>query len=187
MTWTTAFGNVQRTSSTADEAVGACHPLAFIQIDAFVPHHIQPIVNNDSSLTYMGVADGVHAINLPAGTHAWSFGTQSPVGDTPTWHDGYLYVPCLDGYLYKINATTGVFVWAYDAVRYHLLPRCLGHWGGVARVLWRPGGVCSLRQGRRHARLAQGKVGWDGHVAGFNRRWRIRWLSGGYCWDRLPS
>lgn len=45
----------------------------------------------------------------------WEYQTGSAIQSSPTYYNGYIYAGSSDGYLYCINASTGVLLWRYQA------------------------------------------------------------------------
>ncbi|MFP4380300.1 MAG: PQQ-binding-like beta-propeller repeat protein [Candidatus Sumerlaeia bacterium] len=91
------------------------NPFAYSQIynqfmDKLDERPSPPIVVGE--YVYTAGSDGVvRAIRLNDGKVAWEFCADGPIFTSPAYWEGNLYVPCADGWVYGLNATSGDLVW----------------------------------------------------------------------------
>jgi outer membrane protein assembly factor BamB len=70
------------------------------------------ITSVGDSLFYASSADdSVWCVDVATGQTRWSFATQGPVRNAPTWFDGKLYFGSDDGSAYCVEAKSGSLVW----------------------------------------------------------------------------
>lgn len=78
-------------------------------------------------LAFVGSTNGVvTALNVSDGTIAWTFSAGRPIFGQAAAHGDAIYFVCDNGYLYRLDAATGVETWRYDLVDSRV-PRILGH------------------------------------------------------------
>jgi outer membrane protein assembly factor BamB len=106
-----AGANPQRTSWTSENIPGN---LAAEWVKPIAPHiqqKVQLIAAEDK--IFVSTARGLYAFDAATGTQVWIYPTELPLGNSPTYKDGVLYVGGFDRQLYAINATI-VRIWAYS-------------------------------------------------------------------------
>lgn len=114
--WPMAGANPARTSWTPDEAPGRLHALWVHPIESYVPLHAQVIGANGS--IYVSTANGLVAFDSETGAEKWVFPTELPLGHSPTYSEGVLYIPGLDRNLYAVRDDGASFslLWTYTAL-----------------------------------------------------------------------
>jgi outer membrane protein assembly factor BamB len=64
------------------------------------------------SKLYAGSLDGkLYCLNIADGSEAWTYTTGGPIGGSPAYSNGVIYITSTDSYMYAINANTGQLVW----------------------------------------------------------------------------
>ncbi len=111
--WPMVGANPERTSWTATEVKGDLDAEWFVHFDAYISQKIQIIAAADK--LFISAADGLHALDSNTGNELWFFPTSLPLGNSPTYSEGIVYVGGLDRNLYAIHATTGAKIWSYPA------------------------------------------------------------------------
>src|SRR3990167_2195667 len=118
--WPMLGSNPQRTSHSLNEVPGDLKPLWIQPIRDFLLPDTQPVIaenkifiSTSRGLAAFHVNDQGPGIRQDQGL--WYFATQMPLGNSPTYQNGYLYVGGLDRNLYKINASNGSLVWKFTA------------------------------------------------------------------------
>ncbi len=113
--WSMAGGNPQRNSWTPDEAPGGKKISCVVPIEPYVQFEAQPIVANNK--VFVSTAKGLYAFNIADCTQAWAnpFATELPLGNSPTYSNGKLYVSGTDRKLYALDATNGTKLWEFIA------------------------------------------------------------------------
>lgn len=67
-------------------------------------------------LAFMGTYAGrLYAWDADTGVERWVFQTGGPIGHSPAWAEGTLYVGSMDRCLYALDATTGRMKWRFEA------------------------------------------------------------------------
>ncbi|RMH16728.1 MAG: hypothetical protein D6698_09285 [Gammaproteobacteria bacterium] len=107
--WPMSGANPQRTSWVSQGTEGN---LKELWVKPFIPYIRQKtqLIGANGHI-YVSTQDGLYAINANTGDVAWVFGTTSPLGNSPTYSNGVLYVGDTDRSLYAINANTGQLIW----------------------------------------------------------------------------
>ena len=122
--WAMVAANPQRTSWTPVEVSGNLHVEAYRVIEPYIPQHVQIIAANN--LLYLSTAKGLYALYAsdPDGNGplrpldlAWRFDTELPLGNSPTYDNGVVYVGGFDRKLYALNANTGSLLWSFDGAK----------------------------------------------------------------------
>jgi hypothetical protein len=111
--WTMAGANPQRTSWTPDEAPGDLNELWIRPLESYVSMKVQVIAADGR--VYVSTADGLYAFRANDGAQSWVYPTELPLGHSPTYADGVLYVGGLDRKIHAIDAATGLSRWTYSA------------------------------------------------------------------------
>ena len=111
--WPTAGANSQRTSWTSETLPGSIATTWVKPIEPYVSQHVQVIAADGK--VYVSTAKGLIAFDASTGSKSWDYPTELPLGHSPTYSGGVLYVGGLDRNMYAINASTGAEIWAYEA------------------------------------------------------------------------
>ncbi len=111
--WPMAGANPQRTSWTSTNLPGNIATTWARPIAPFISHHVQVI--GAAGKVYVSTAAGLYAFDATTGATAWVYPTDLPLGHSPTYDNGFLYVGGMDRKIHKIDANTGVGVWKFEA------------------------------------------------------------------------
>jgi hypothetical protein len=111
--WTMAGANPQRTSWTAETLPGNIRTVWVKPIAPYVSQHVQVV--GAAGKVYVSTAAGLYAFNASSGADVWQYPTELPLGHSPTYDGGYLYVGGMDRKLHKISASNGQGVWTFTA------------------------------------------------------------------------
>ncbi len=111
--WPMVAANPQRTSWTAEEVKGELQPEWYRTIEPYVHHKHQVIAADDK--VFVSSARGLYAFAAADGAHLWTYGTDLPLGHSPTYADGVLYVGGYDRRIHAVNAGDGTPVsnWSF--------------------------------------------------------------------------
>ena len=61
---------------------------------------------------YVGALDGkVYCLNIADGRIQWTYTTGGPIGGSPLYNNGVIYITSTDTYLYALNSATGSLIW----------------------------------------------------------------------------
>ncbi|MDQ3262893.1 MAG: PQQ-binding-like beta-propeller repeat protein [Myxococcota bacterium] len=74
-----------------------------------------PAIDPDTRRVYALTRDRMVRAISPDGKLEWEFETRGPFNAGAAVHEGTLYVPGADGFLYALKARTGELLWKYDA------------------------------------------------------------------------
>jgi outer membrane protein assembly factor BamB len=82
--------------------------------EILMPQELQsrssPIVVGDK--VYAGALDGnVYCLLTSNGHQVWKHPTEGPIGGSPVYYDGVIYIASTDTYLYALDANTGAEIW----------------------------------------------------------------------------
>jgi outer membrane protein assembly factor BamB len=103
--WPMVAANAQRTSWTPEEVSGQLSVEWYRTIE---PHiHTRTQVIAAEGKLFVSTARGLYAFDAADGAHLWTYGTQLPLGHSPTYADGVLYVGGYDRRIHAINASDG--------------------------------------------------------------------------------
>jgi outer membrane protein assembly factor BamB len=111
--WPMAGANAVRTSWTSETLPGDIDAEWVKPIEPYVSQHVQVIGAGGN--VYVATAKGLYAFDASSGTESWVYPTELPLGHSPTYSGGVLYVGGLDKKLHAINATSGAGIWTYEA------------------------------------------------------------------------
>lgn len=111
--WPMAGANPQRTSWTSMEVKGNLKAEWFTHFDAYISQKVQIIATN--GLLYISASDGLHALDANTGRQVWFYPTSMPLGNSPTYFDGVVYVGGYDRQIHAIDAGDGSALWQYTA------------------------------------------------------------------------
>lgn len=112
-TWPMAGANLERTSWTAATVSGSIATQWVKPIEPLVPQHVQPIAAE--SKIFISTSKGLYAFNADTGAVEWVYPTELPLGHSPTYSDGILYVGGMDRRIHAVDADNGEEVWTYEA------------------------------------------------------------------------
>lgn len=153
--WVTAGANPQRTSWVPDEAPGVLDEIWVRPIEPYISQKVQVIAAGGK--LFVSTARGLHAFDAEKGDLLWTYPTELPLGHSPTYDAGRLYVGGLDRKLHAIEAATGRGIWAFTAQGGFLT--CPLVVDGVVYAGCRDGGMYAV-----HA--ATGKLAWRHQTEG---------------------
>ena len=111
--WYMAGANPQRTSWVSEEVRGQLKPVWYKTIEPYIPRKVQ-IITADNTL-YISTSKGLYALDANTGNEKWVYATEMPLGHSPTYVNGVLYVGGFDHKIHAINASSGQLLWAYEA------------------------------------------------------------------------
>lgn len=103
--WPMVAANPARTSWTPEEVRGELSVEWYRTIEPFVHQKTQVIAADDQ--LFVSTARGLYAFDAASGDHLWSYGTTMPLGHSPTYANGVLYVGGFDRRIHAINASDG--------------------------------------------------------------------------------
>lgn len=110
-----AGANPQRTSWVPEEVKGDLSPVWYRPIEPYISQNVQ-IIAAEGKL-FVSTARGLYALNAANGDIEWIYPTELPLGHSPTYHNGVLYVGGFDRRLHAINASNGTRLWTFDAAK----------------------------------------------------------------------
>jgi len=153
--WVTAGANPQRTSWVPDAASGALDAIWVKPVEPYISQKVQ-IVAAEGKL-FLSTERGLYAFNANTGADLWVYSTELPLGHSPTYDRGRLYVGGLDRKVHAIDAKTGRGLWTFTAMGgFHTCPLVIG---GVV--------YAGSRDGRMYAlNAATGKLAWQYETGG---------------------
>ena len=105
--------NPQRTSWAPSGPKGLLKGEWAKPIEPYIPQKVQ-IVAAEGKI-FLSTAKGLYAFNASDGTQLWVYATSMPLGHSPTYVNGTLYVAGFDRKIHKINAANGSGIWTYTA------------------------------------------------------------------------
>jgi len=111
--WVTAGANPQRTSWVPDAAPGALKPIWVKPVEAYISQKVQIIAT--SGRLFLSTARGLLAFDAATGADLWVYPTELPLGHSPTYAGGRVFVGGLDSKIHAIDADTGRGLWAFSA------------------------------------------------------------------------
>ena len=123
--WVTAGANAQRTSWVPDAAPGALKPIWVKPVEAYISQKVQIIAA--SGKLFLSTARGLYAFDAATGAELWVYPTELPLGHSPTYAGGRVFVGGLDRKLHAIAADTGKGLWTFGATGgFHTSPLVAG-------------------------------------------------------------
>jgi outer membrane protein assembly factor BamB len=108
-----AGANPQRTSWVGASLSGNLRALWVKPIAPYVSQHVQ-VIGADAKV-FVSTAAGLYAFAADTGAIAWVYPTALPLGHSPTYSNGVLYVGGVDRRLHAVEAGTGQRIWAFVA------------------------------------------------------------------------
>lgn len=103
--WPMLGANPQRTSSVADEVRGNLGAIWYRPIEPYINYKTQVIAA--AGKLFISTARGLYALDAGSGAVAWVYPTEVPLGHSPTYANGRVYVGSYDRTIHAIDATTG--------------------------------------------------------------------------------
>jgi hypothetical protein len=103
--WPMLGANAQRTSSVPDEVRGNLRPLWYRPIEPYINYKVQ-VIAADGKL-FIATARGLYCLNADTGAILWIYPTEVPLGHSPTYANGRVYVGSYDRTIHSIDAQTG--------------------------------------------------------------------------------
>ena len=123
--WVTAGANPQRTSWVPDEAPGALKPMWVKPVEPYISQKVQIVAA--SGKLFLSTARGLYAFDAKTGGELWVYPTELPLGHSPTYAGGRVYVGGLDRKIHAIEADTGRGLWTFSAAGgFHTSPLVAG-------------------------------------------------------------
>src|SRR5215510_9858911 len=107
--WPMAGANPERTSWSPETLPGSIATVWVKPIAPYVSQHVQVI--GAEGKVYVATANGLYAFDAATGADAWIYPTELPLGHSPTYSNGFLYVGGMDRKIHKVNAASGARVW----------------------------------------------------------------------------
>lgn len=104
--WPMAGADLARTSHNNVAVPGNLQVEWFHLIDPFIDPRVQVIAA--AGKIFVATSKGLYAYDANTGAQVWVFGTEMPLGHSPTYANGYVYFGSYDHRLYAVDATTGV-------------------------------------------------------------------------------
>jgi len=111
--WPMAGANVERTSWVSEEIRGSLKPEWYTHFDAYISQKVQIVAA--AGFLYISAADGLHALSADNGVEIWFYPTDLPLGHSPTYYNGVVYVGGMDKMIHAIDARTGDRLWTFEA------------------------------------------------------------------------
>jgi outer membrane protein assembly factor BamB len=103
--WPMVGANPQRTSWTPVEIRGNLSVEWYRPISARMTHEYEPIAAEDK--IFVATHKGLFAFRASDGAHLWTYGTELPLGHSPTYANGVVYVGGYDRRIHAVDAATG--------------------------------------------------------------------------------
>lgn len=111
--WITAGANAQRTSWVPDAAPGALKEIWVKPVEPYISQKVQIIAA--AGKLFVSTARGLYAFNADTGADLWVYPTELPLGHSPTFSNGRVYVGGIDWRIHAIDANTGARLWTFTA------------------------------------------------------------------------
>lgn len=107
--WGMSAANPQRTSWVAgvsNELKGNLSVAWYKVIDPYIDNKVQVIASDNK--VFVSTSKGLYAFTFNNGNQAWVYGTELPLGNSPTYFNGILYVGGFDHKIHAINSSDGL-------------------------------------------------------------------------------
>lgn len=111
--WPMAGANLERTSWTPENLPDNIATTWVKPIVPYVPQRVQ-VVGAEGKV-FVSTSMGLYAFNADTGADVWQYSTGAPLGHSPTYSNGYLYVGGLDKKIHKVRASDGQPTWTFTA------------------------------------------------------------------------
>lgn len=119
-----------RTAASPDELPGALHPLWTREYPPLEPVWddplnrdlmsfdtvYEPVVSGKTMFIGSNACDRMTALDTETGAEKWAFYADGPVRLPPVVDQGKIFFASDDGFLYCVDAETGILVWKYSCV-----------------------------------------------------------------------
>lgn len=109
--WPMLAANPERTSWVPEEVRGNLKPLWWKRVEPYISQKVQVIAGYDT--IYVSTARGLYALDAATGEERWVYGTEIPLGHSPTLYDGVAYVGGFDRKIHAVDAKTGRGLWTF--------------------------------------------------------------------------
>ncbi len=103
--WPMLAANPQRTSWSPEEVRGNLSVEWYRTIEPLIHRRTQVIAAENK--VFVSTARGLYAFDAANGAHLWTYGTELPLGHSPTYANGILYVGGYDRRIHAVNASNG--------------------------------------------------------------------------------
>jgi len=106
--WSMAAANPQRTSwvsGASNEVRGNLRVEWYRVFEPYIDNKVQVIASDNK--IFVSTSKGLYAFNAVDGSQVWVYGTELPLGNSPTFYKGNLYVGGYDHKIHAIDAATG--------------------------------------------------------------------------------
>jgi outer membrane protein assembly factor BamB len=103
--WPMSAGNPQRTSHNDVEVSGNLSVDWYRTIDPYIDNKSQ-VIAADGKI-FVSTTKGLYAFMASDGSQLWTYGTELPLGNSPTYYNSTLYVGGFDHKIHAINSTDG--------------------------------------------------------------------------------
>ena len=107
-TWSMAAANPQRTSwvsGASNELRGDLGVEWYRVFDPYIDNKVQVIASDGK--VFVSTSKGLYAFDAASGSQVWVYGTEMPLGNSPTYFARTLYVGGYDHKIHAINASNG--------------------------------------------------------------------------------
>ena len=107
-TWAMSAANPQRTSwvsGASNEVRGNLKVEWYRVFDPYIDNKVQVIASDDK--VFVSTSKGLYAFSTADGSQSWVYGTEMPLGNSPTYYNGTLYVGGYDHKIYAVNSSNG--------------------------------------------------------------------------------
>ena len=103
--WHTLAADPQRSSAVTERVTDATELVRYRSLDTYIHYRTQIIAAGNR--LFISTTDGLWALDAETLDPAWLYRTEMPLGHSPTYADGYLYVGGFDRRIHAISADTG--------------------------------------------------------------------------------
>jgi hypothetical protein len=110
--WPMSAANPQRTSWVSEEVNAPYRSTWYRPIEPYISQNVNLIAAEGK--IYVSTSKGLYALNAANGNVDWVYVTEIPLGNSPTYANGALYVGGFDRKLHCIDAATGARLWTFD-------------------------------------------------------------------------
>ncbi|MBM4028669.1 MAG: hypothetical protein FJ280_25220 [Planctomycetes bacterium] len=114
--WPMAGHDPRRTSWAAEEQMPPATRIVWMRkVEPWIPTKAHVITvrgeGERPDMIFVPTAPGVYALRAETGAEVWAYATPMPVGHSPTYADGRLYIACTDGTIHCVDAASGQRIW----------------------------------------------------------------------------
>ncbi len=115
--WSMAAANPQRTSHNSVEVRGPYNPVWYRPIDPYIDNKVQVIATGGK--VYVSSSKGLYAFDAGNGNQLWVYGTEMPLGNSPTVvtvnGKSVAYVGGFDHRIHAVDTSSGTDLTGYTA------------------------------------------------------------------------